>query len=81
LYWFWKLQNDWTYKQIKVNQPKNKNILLKDILIKDPGSKYYIDDVLYNKLVFKVDQEKNVLHIRNATKQWWIEGGGEIVWF
>lgn len=32
LYWVWELQKDGTYKQVKIEQPQDKWILLKDIL-------------------------------------------------
>lgn len=72
LYWFWKLQDDGTYKKIAIDQPQDQWILLIDILEKDVDYKYIIDDTLYQKLV--IDRSEKSLKIRNATNQWWIEG-------
>ena len=44
LYWVWELQEDWTYKQVKIEQPQDRWILLKDILENEVDSKFYLDD-------------------------------------
>lgn len=44
LYWVWELQEDWTYKKIKIEQPQDRWILLKDILENEVDSKFYLDD-------------------------------------
>ena len=32
LYWVWELQEDWTYKQVEIEQPEDRGIILQDIL-------------------------------------------------
>lgn len=34
LYWVWELQEDWTYKQVNISQPKDKWVLFKNIYSK-----------------------------------------------
>lgn len=52
LYWFWKKQEDWSYKQVQVEQPEDRNILLKDIILSEDEieDKYYISDDVFRKL-------------------------------
>ena len=49
-----------------IKQPENKNILLKDILETDPGSKYFVED----SPIVQVVEWKCV--VRQATKKWFI---------
>jgi DNA-cytosine methyltransferase len=44
LYWVWELQEDWTYKQLKIQQPQDKGILLQDILEDEVDEKYNISN-------------------------------------
>lgn len=44
LYWIWELQEDWTYKKVEISQPKDRGILLKDILEEIVDEKFYLDD-------------------------------------
>lgn len=48
LYWVWELQEDWTYKQVNIEQPEDKWILLKDIL-EDLPYKYNNPKWMQNK--------------------------------
>ena len=50
LYWVWKLQEDWTYKQVEIKQPEDKGILLKDILEENVDEKYYLKEEQYKRL-------------------------------
>ena len=51
LYWFWKLQEDWTYKKVEITQPEDKNILLKDVIsLEDKDDKYYLREDQYKYL-------------------------------
>ena len=69
LYWVWKLQEDWTYKRVEIEQPKDKGILLKDILEDEVDEKYYLS----NEQICKIEwsnfmQEK--LRIQKWDKCW-----------
>ena len=50
LYWVWELQEDWTYKQVEIEQPEDRGILLKDILEDEVDEKYYLDTKQYKWL-------------------------------
>jgi DNA-cytosine methyltransferase len=72
LYWVWELQEDWTYKQVKIEQPEDKGILLKDILEDKVDEKYYITVEQFKNLWFESLQR---LYNEKAptlnTSQWW----------
>ena len=42
LYWVWELKEDGTYKQVNIEQPQDRWILLKDILEENVDEKYYL---------------------------------------
>lgn len=44
LYWVWKLQEDWIYSKVEIDQPEDRWILLKDILEENVDEKYYLSD-------------------------------------
>lgn len=70
LYWFWVLQDDWTYKTINLPSIEDKNILLKDILQKESE----IDNISYIKDNWIILEKKEwYLLIKNATKKWYLE--------
>lgn len=53
LYRVWKRQGDWTYKQVHINQPEDKWILLNDVLLDDVEDKYYMTIEQFKKLKFE----------------------------
>lgn len=72
LYWVWERQEDWTYRQVKIEQPKDKWILLKDILEDEVEEKYYMTVEQFKKLKFEslqrlYDKKSPTLN----TSQWW----------
>ncbi len=44
LYWVWELQENWTYKQIEIEQPEDKKIYIKDILEENVDKKYNLSE-------------------------------------
>lgn len=50
LYRVWELQKDWIYKKVEIEQPKDKSILLKDILEDEVDNKYNISEKQWEKL-------------------------------
>lgn len=47
----WKLQEDWTYKKVEIEQPEDKWVLLKDILEDEVDEKYNISEKQWEKLL------------------------------
>jgi len=72
LYWVWELQEDWTYKQVNIEQPEDKWILLKDILEDEVDEKFYMTEKQYKNLSF---ESLKRLYTEKAptlsTMQWW----------
>lgn len=69
LYWIWELQEDWNYKQIEIEQPQDKLILLKDILEDEVDEKFYLSKEQINKIEWSnFMQEK--LRIQKWDKCW-----------
>lgn len=64
LYWVGELCSDGTYRQVKIKQPEDRWILLKDILEKNVDEKYYKNNIV------KIN---NQLIIHEATNLWYIE--------
>lgn len=54
LYWVWKLQEDWIYSKVEIDQPEDRWILLKDILEENVDEKYYLD----NKYIERIKNRK-----------------------
>ena len=75
LYWVWELQEDWTYKQIKIEQPEDKWILLKDILESEVDEKYNISEKQWEKLLnYESNSRLSPLDWKSYclnTMQWW----------
>jgi DNA-cytosine methyltransferase len=75
LYWIWELQEDWTYKRVIVEQPKDKWILLKDILEDKVEEKYYLSNETFEKLKrFESNSRLSPLDWKSYwlnTMQWW----------
>lgn len=72
LYWVWELQEDWTYKRVEIEQPKDRGILLKDILEDEVDEKCYMTVEQFKNLWFESLQR---LYNEKAptlnTSQWW----------
>jgi DNA-cytosine methyltransferase len=72
LYWIWESQENWTYKQVKIEQPKDNGIFLKDILEDKVDEKYYMTEKQYKNLSF---ESLKRLYTKKAptlsTMQWW----------
>lgn len=77
LYWFGVRQEDWTYKQIKIGQPKDREILLKDILQSEEEieDNFYISDKVFEKLKkYESNARLSPLDWKSYclnTMQWW----------
>jgi len=75
LYWIWELQEDWTYKRVEIEQPKDRGILLKDILEENVDEKYYLSEETYEKLKkFESNSRLSDLDWKSYclnTIQWW----------
>ena len=50
LYWVGERQEDWSYKQVHIDQPEDKGTLLKDILENEVDWKYYLSNEVFEKL-------------------------------
>jgi len=53
LYRVGERQEDWTYKQVHIDQPEDKGILLKDILENEVDEKYYLSDKMINYIMWE----------------------------
>lgn len=75
LYWVWELQEDWTYKQVKIEQPQDRWILLKDILEDEVDEKYNISEKQWEKLLnYESNSRLSPLDWKSYclnTMQWW----------
>jgi len=75
LYRVWERQEDWTYKQIHIDQPQDKGILLKDILEDEVDEKYYLSDEVFEKLrKFESNARLSDTEWKSytlSTMQWW----------
>ena len=64
LYRVWELQEDWTYKQVEIEQPEDRWILLKDILEDEVDEKFYFEDRLWKQITWKNSLNKIRVSIR-----------------
>lgn len=75
LYRVWERQDDWTYKQVQIQQPEDKWILLKDILEESVDDKYYLSDEVFQKLKkFESNARLSDIEWKSYclnTMQWW----------
>ena len=75
LYWVWELQEDWTYKQVNIEQPQDRGVFLKDILQYEVDEKYYLSNETYEKLKnFESNSRISDLDWKSYclnTMQWW----------
>lgn len=67
LYRVWKRNEDWSYSQVLINQPNDKEILLKDILEQEVDPKFYLSDkaielmIKYLKPDYEITGKSNTL--------------------
>jgi len=63
LFWAGKLQLDGSYKQVKIPQPEDRGILLKDILESDVDEKYFVNvsEKYKNKGLCETDQKSKAM--------------------
>ena len=67
LYRVWKRNEDWSYSQVAIKQPKDKGILLKDILEQEVDPKFYLSDkaielmIKYLKPDYEITGKSNTL--------------------
>jgi len=70
LYWIWERQEDWTYKQVHIEQPEDEGILLKDIILDDVEPV-----VLHNLYWWFKEKEVRVFENKSPTirtaQGWW----------
>ena len=69
LYWVWELQPDSTYKQVEIEQPEDKWILLKDILEEVVDEKYYLSDEYIERIKNRKATQKPLNRLLSDTSK------------